>query len=434
MAETNRLNGKDLINVGVYTAITMFTMFIVGALNAFPPVYPALMVIWPLVCAIPMMLYYTKIKKFGMVTLTGVITGAFFFLMGYTWVALVVMGVAGLAADLVLRLGGYQRFVAHAFSYAVYCLGMLAAVAPLVRGCRLLEPDREIDGGRVCKRRASVHALLDAVRGSSRVVPQRPRRGSPRTQDAAKTLRESRDRLNATSAGGGCFPLRLDPRTKLVVMGVIAITELLNGSDYFTAAVAAIPILLLIQNRQLKIAVWYIVLFALGMLAKIFHEELNLPMIINMIAVLLIGFVLRLAPAFAMAAYFVATTTASELVTGLGRMKVSRKITIPVSVIFRFAPTMREEFRSINDAMRMRGIRIGAKKFWRNPTALLEYRIIPLIISLAKIGNELSAAALTRGLERPGQHTSIAKIGFRPADVTVLMLVTALLGITYVLT
>ena len=211
-------------------------------------------------------------------------------------------------------------------------------------------------------------------------------------------------------------------------MGVIAITELLNGS----AAVAAIPILLLIQNRQLKIAVWYIVLFALGMLAKIFHEELNLPMIINMIAVLLIGFVLRLAPAFAMAAYFVATTTASELVTGLGRMKVSRKITIPVSVIFRFAPTMREEFRSINDAMRMRGIRIGAKKFWRNPTALLEYRIIPLIISLAKIGNELSAAALTR--ERPGQHTSIAKIGFRPADVTVLMLVTALLGITYVLT
>ena len=103
-------------------------------------------------------------------------------------------------------------------------------------------------------------------------------------------------------------------------------------------------------------------------------------------------------------------------------------------MIFRFAPTMREEFRSINDAMRMRGIRIGAKKFWRNPTALLEYRIIPLIISLAKIGNELSAAALTRGLERPGQHTSIAKIGFRPADVTVLILVTALLGITYVLT
>lgn len=33
MAETNRLNGKDLINVGVYTAITMIIMFAVGSLR-----------------------------------------------------------------------------------------------------------------------------------------------------------------------------------------------------------------------------------------------------------------------------------------------------------------------------------------------------------------------------------------------------------------
>ncbi len=130
MAETvakGRLNGKDLINVGVYTAITIFVLFIVGLLNAFPPAYPFTMVLWPLAGAIPMMLYYTKIKKFGMVTLTGVISGVFFFLLGYTWVALVVLSLAGLAADVVLKVGGYQRFAAHALSYAVYCLGMITA-------------------------------------------------------------------------------------------------------------------------------------------------------------------------------------------------------------------------------------------------------------------------------------------------------------------
>lgn len=121
-----RLNGKDLINVGVYTAITMFVVFIVGFLNAFPPIYPVLMVVWPLAAAIPMMLYYTKITKFGMLTLTGIITGLFFFLVGYTWVALVVMSIAGLAADVVLKLGGYHRFAAHALSYGVYCLGMIS--------------------------------------------------------------------------------------------------------------------------------------------------------------------------------------------------------------------------------------------------------------------------------------------------------------------
>ncbi len=126
-AESARLNGKDLINVGVYTAIMVFVVFVVGLLNAFPPAYPVSMVLWPLAGAIPMMLYYTKIKKFGMLTLTGIITGLFFFLLGYTWVALVVMSVAGLAADVMLKLGGYQRFAAHALSYAVFCLGMISA-------------------------------------------------------------------------------------------------------------------------------------------------------------------------------------------------------------------------------------------------------------------------------------------------------------------
>ncbi len=240
--------------------------------------------------------------------------------------------------------------------------------------------------------------------------------------------------MNTTALDSRLFPLRLDPRTKLLLMGFVAITELTNGSNYFTAAVAAIPIILLAQNQQWKLASWYVALFILGMLAKIYQGQLALPLALNMFAVLLTGFVLRLAPAFGMAAYFIATTTASELVTGLSRMGVSRAVTIPMSVIFRFMPTIGEEFASINDAMRMRGIRIGAAKFWRNPTALLEYRFVPLMISLAKIGNELSAAALTRGLERPGKHTSIAKIGIRPVDLVVSALAAALLATVYLTT
>nr|WP_315567113.1 energy-coupling factor transporter transmembrane component T [Arachnia propionica] len=227
--------------------------------------------------------------------------------------------------------------------------------------------------------------------------------------------------------------LRLDPRTKFVLMGILAFVELVEGSNLFTAAVAVIPIALLMQNRQFKIATWYGVLFACAMLARIFQESIHLPLVLNMILVLRAGFVLRLAPAFAMAAYFVSTTSASECVASLSRIGVSRKITIPISVAFRFFPTMREEFHSINDAMRMRGIRLGSRKFWGSPLMLLEYRFIPLVISLAKIGNELSAAALTRGLERPGEHTSIARVGIRPVDVIVVLLVVALLVATYVI-
>ena len=63
MENTKKLTGKDLINVGIYTAMTLVIFFVVGLLTALPVVYPFLFIIWPIVCGIPMMLYYTKIQK-----------------------------------------------------------------------------------------------------------------------------------------------------------------------------------------------------------------------------------------------------------------------------------------------------------------------------------------------------------------------------------
>ena len=83
MENTKKLTGKDLINVGIYTAMTLVIFFVVGLLTALPVVYPFLFIIWPIVCGIPMMLYYTKIQKFGMLTITGIIGGIFFYLIGY---------------------------------------------------------------------------------------------------------------------------------------------------------------------------------------------------------------------------------------------------------------------------------------------------------------------------------------------------------------
>jgi energy-coupling factor transport system permease protein len=150
-------------------------------------------------------------------------------------------------------------------------------------------------------------------------------------------------------------------------------------------------------------------------------------MIVNMIVVLLVGLVLRLFPAFAMGDYIVNSTTAGECITSLSRMHVGRCITIPLSVLFRFLPTMREELGAIKDAMRMREIQFGTKKFWQNPTALLEYRFIPFMISVVKIGDELSAAALSRGLDNPVPRTNITKIGFSRFDVMTLVFSAVLL-------
>ena len=86
--------------------------------------------------------------------------------------------------------------------------------------------------------------------------------------------------------------------------------------------------------------------------------------------------------------------------------------------MFRFFPTVREEYGAIGDAMRMRGIRFGGGK----AGAMLEYRLVPLMMSCVKIGEELSAAALTRGLGAPVPRTNICRIGFRLADILAIVL------------
>ena len=51
--ETNKkLKAKDLINVGIYTAIYIVIFFVVGMLNAIPVLYPFLYVLIPLISGI----------------------------------------------------------------------------------------------------------------------------------------------------------------------------------------------------------------------------------------------------------------------------------------------------------------------------------------------------------------------------------------------
>ncbi len=120
-----------------------------------------------------------------------------------------------------------------------------------------------------------------------------------------------------------------------------------------------------------------------------------------------------------MMAYFtVTTTTVSEFVAAMHRMHIPEKIIIPTSVMFRFFPTVIEEFAAIGDAMRMRGIRFGGGK----TSKMLEYRLVQMIMCSVKIGEELSAAALTRGLGAPVKRTNICKIGFHRADILLFLL------------
>jgi len=225
----------------------------------------------------------------------------------------------------------------------------------------------------------------------------------------------------------------LDPRTKLFIIALIATLEMMDKHILVTAALGVIPFVLFLSNRQFAGAFKFLGIFSLAVLAHIFRADMQINMVLNMIIVLLGGLVLALFPAFACGDYILKSTTVSEAISALEKLKVGRKITIPLSVMFRFFPTIRQEHRSIHDAAMMRGLTIGRKRFWKNPAQALEYRVVPLLISIANIGTDLSAAALSRGLDNPIKHTTYADVKMTRRDYLTILAIVSFLTLVYLL-
>ena len=206
----------------------------------------------------------------------------------------------------------------------------------------------------------------------------------------------------------------LDPRTKLymlIIFSIVMIDGKTDGISFWLKPVLAlVPFFLLLSGRRKKAAIVYLIVFAVSWTVNIFLVP-YMGLIGTIIISLLAQFGTRWLPSAMMGYYLLSTTKVSEFV--------------PFSVMFRFFPTISEEAESIGNAMRMRGI--TGKNFFKNPQAVLEYRIVPLMMSVVTIGNDLSAAALTRGLGNGKKRTSICRIGFRWKDFALMIIVTAAL-------
>ena len=214
--------------------------------------------------------------------------------------------------------------------------------------------------------------------------------------------------------------LPADPRTKLFLTVTISTIMITGGTggfmNFVRPCLMACPIVFLLLSKKWKAAARFTVTYAI-----LFALELTvLPFLTgtwNFILGAAVGIYTHMLPGFIMGYYLVSTTTVSEFVAAMERMRIPQKIVIPVSVVFRFFPTVKEEYAAIRDAMKMRGITT-----LRSPMKMLEYRVVPLIMSIAKIGEELSAAALTRGLGAPQKRTNICTIKFGLLDVFFFLL------------
>jgi len=225
----------------------------------------------------------------------------------------------------------------------------------------------------------------------------------------------------------------LDPRTKIILICVICLVSMTGSIEglkiYPRFMLVLLPFLLLVINQYKKTAWVYAVVLTISWLAESFLVS-RLTGVSNLAVMVLSGIVTRFAPPLAMGYFFLKSTQVEGLIAAFQRMHVPMNFTIPFAVMFRFFPTIAEESSSITDAMKMRGITL--KNVFTNPIKFMEYRFVPLMTSIVKIGDELSAAAITRGLGDTVKRTSISDIGFKWLDF-MLIGFTAVCSVIYLI-
>ncbi|MBR3033713.1 MAG: MptD family putative ECF transporter S component [Clostridiales bacterium] len=129
----NKLCAKDFITIGIFTAILIVVEFLCGLLGYIHPyIVASYVVMIPLVGAIPMMLFYTKVEKFGMISLMSVLIAIIMFVLGMGYLGAPLIVAAGVIADLIAKFGKYKSFKKTILSNGVFSLWICANYFPVI--------------------------------------------------------------------------------------------------------------------------------------------------------------------------------------------------------------------------------------------------------------------------------------------------------------
>lgn len=216
--------------------------------------------------------------------------------------------------------------------------------------------------------------------------------------------------------------MALDPRAKLYLLLLSNLLLFFHVGTIAEAIIAAVLLIaLFVAGRHVagaRMAVIYVLLLAGTWLSLAASN-----MWLHMLGLLSVG-LRMIMPCLIAGVYAFTTTTASEFVCVMRRMRVPETLVIPCVVCIRFFPTIRLHYRRIRRAMALRGIAREPLALVCHPARTLEYILMPLLMNAASVAQDLSVAALTKGLGLNNAHTCMTQIRMRLIDWLTMLVCT----------
>ena len=198
--------------------------------------------------------------------------------------------------------------------------------------------------------------------------------------------------------------MKLDIRTYLIMLVLSATCTRLNTSiGVEIGLVLALTLIQIISGNGVFMPRLLALYFAL-----VFIQFAIFPILPDIAVMLLSVLVVNIRsffPVIICIALIYKTTRVSQIMATMAKMKVPKGVTISLAIAIRYIPTLTEEWKHIREAMWMRSVTSGFNNPLIKLGKKLECYLVPLFVSAIKTSDELSAAAMTRGIDNPNPPT-----------------------------
>ena len=220
--------------------------------------------------------------------------------------------------------------------------------------------------------------------------------------------------------------MHLDPRTKLFLILLCVLSAVFAPNLYFQFVLVTFIGLLAAVNGKWRYALRGIFAYALICAFTVWCMGV-LTGTWRTMFVAFLGLVHKVYACGMLAGLVISTTKVGEFLSAMARLHIPKKLTIPIAVMLRYLPTIREDWRFIKDAMRLRDVSPTLWGFLKAPAMTVNCIYVPLLTAASKAADELSIASVTRGIENPKPRTCLINIRMQAADFLVLVLFAAFL-------
>ena len=207
------------------------------------------------------------------------------------------------------------------------------------------------------------------------------------------------------NGAGKKHTLRFDPRTELLLLVLANIVAFTQHSVWVEITWVVFLLLLIVACGCQKSAGKLVIAFGIC-LALQYYVFPNGPKILASSFTIIVSYARKIFPCLIVGTMVLQKTPVRELMVAL-RNGISRRIDYSFVCNHWYFPALKEETGYIRDAMKLRNIH-GVQK--------IECLLVPTMISATTTAEELSAAAVTRGIENPAPKTSMIEMKFGVQD------------------